>query len=535
MLNRRALLKGMLVTPLAGLITGRKTARAQPPFTADYGVASGDPRPDRVVLWTRVPETAQPLGGGPVGVQYQVATSPSFAPGSIVTQGEVATDAFADYTVKVLAEGLAPAMHYFYRFTSTTGYHSVVGRTKTAPAPDAEPDVISFAYVSCQRFADGFYSVFATLALDDVDFCIHLGDTIYERGSAVIGDRPVREDPLGEARTLAGYRQKYQLYLSDPYYREVRRRFPWVVIWDDHELFGNYAGSVVAMEDPQRQREAYTAFLEYTPVEPMVPLSPSGPAIVQIYRQLSFGGLLDIFALDERQYRHGVVCERDFLIKGCPALTDPQRTMLGPDQMDWLTVMLPASRARWKCLLNQVMMMRLALAAQHGHETARLPLAMLRQPVQIDEDIYINLDAWDGYPHERAALIQLIAEQQITNVVVCSGDFHNCYAGVLQPDFTVPESPAVAVEVLGGSVSSHGSAEYFGRDLTTLGRQIVPQMNPHMAYLDLNYHVYTKIVVTPGQLQASYIAVQTVRQPISAAFVLQHLTIPDGEPRLILP
>jgi alkaline phosphatase D len=533
MLNRRTLLKGLLATPIAVMIAGHKTSRAEPPFTADYGVASGDPRPNGMVLWTRVPEAAQPQGGGAIGVQFQVAMSSSFEPGSIVLQGEVATDAAVDYTVKVLAEGLEPATRYFYRFTTVNGYHSAIGRTKTAPAPDTEPDAVSFAFVSCQRFTDGFYPVFARLALENVDFCAHLGDAIYEGGTPVVEEDPVRQDPVGEATTLAAYRQKYQLYLSDPYYREVRRRFPWVVIWDDHELFNNYAGAVVASQDPQRQREAYTAFLEYTPIQPVMPLNPDGPPSVQIYRQFSFGTLLEIFALDARQYRDGTVCERDLLVKGCPELDNPNRTMLGLPQRGWLQASLASSQAHWKCVLNQMMMMRLAVVNQPGAQVERLPLTALRQPVQIDQDVYVNLDAWDGYPVERAALLQWIADQRIANVVVCSGDFHNCYAGLLRPDFTNPESPVVAVEILGGSVTSYGLAEYFGRDLTALGRQIVPRVNPHIAYLELKHHVYTKVVVTPGQMQASYIAVRTVTQPVSQAFVLQRFTIPDGESRLI--
>jgi len=533
MLNRRMLLKGMLAMPIAAVIAGRKTSRGEPPFTADYGVASGDPKPSSVVLWTRVPEAAQPLGGGTIGVQYQVAGSSSFEPGSIVIQGEVATDAANDYTVKVLVEGLEPATRYFYRFVTASGYQSVVGRTKTAPAPDAQPDTVSFAFVSCQQFIDGYYSVFARLALEDVDFCAHLGDAIYEGGNPFVA-RPFREDPVGEARTLTAYRQKYQLYLSDPVYREVRRRFPWVVVWDDHELVNNYAGSVIAEQDPQRQRDAYTAFLEYTPIQPVMPLSPDGLPSVQIYRQLSFGTLLEIFALDARQYRDGVVCERDILVKGCPELDNAARTMLGQAQRDWLHTALAASRARWRCVLNQMMMMRLAVASASGTKAEGLPLAALRQPVQIDQDVYVNLDAWDGYPHERATLLQWIADQGIANVVVCSGDFHNCYAGVLKPDFTNPESPAVAVEVLGGSVTSYGATEYFGRDLTAQARQIIPRVNPHIAYLDLKYHVYTKVDVTPGHMEVSYIAARTVAQPISQTFLLQRLTIPDGEPRLIV-
>jgi alkaline phosphatase D len=263
-------------------------------LSAEYGVASGDPRPDQVVLWTRVPEAAQPSAGEAIAVQYEVATSPSFAPETIAVQGEVATESSADYTVKVTAEGLTPATSYYYRFWTATGYQSMVGRTKTAPATEAHPDLISFAFVSCQAFTDGFYTIFARLAQEDVGFCVHLGDTIYEQGSPAVEDYAVREDPIREATSLATYRQKYQ-----------------------------------------RQRDAYTAFLEYMPIQPIEPLSPSGVPRIRLYRQFSLGDLLDLFALDERPYWDGVACERVFLSTACPELEDPARIMLGEAQKSW--------------------------------------------------------------------------------------------------------------------------------------------------------------------------------------------------------
>jgi len=301
-----------------------------------------------------------------------------------------------------------------------------------------------------------------------------------------------------------------------------------VVLWDDHELFDNYAGTVVSEQDQQRQRDAYTAFLEYTPVQPIEPLSPSGVPRVRLYRQFSFGDLLDIFALDERQYRDGVVCERVFLSPACPELEDPARTMLGEAQKSWLKSALLASKARWKCLLNEVMMMRLALANLDSRGVASLPPMLLHVPALTDEGLYINLDAWDGYPAERADLLQFLADQQVRNVVVCTGDFHQSCAGVLRPDFTDPTSPVVAVEVVGGSVSSMNVTDALGRDPTPLARQLIPRVNPHIEYLDLKHHVYTKVVVTPEQMNVSYIAVKTASQPSSDTFLLQRFMIPDG-------
>jgi alkaline phosphatase D len=113
-------------------------------------------------------------------------------------------------------------------------------------------------------------------------------------------------------------------------------------------------------------------------------------------------------------------------------------------------------------------------------------------------------------------------------VAVCTGDMHNCYAGVLRPDFKDPASPAVAVEFVGASVSSFGAAEYLGRDPTQLGRKLVPPVNPHIDYLDLKHHVYTKLIVSSEHIDIRYIAVKSVSQPASRAFLLPRFIVPDG-------
>jgi alkaline phosphatase D len=534
MLTRRLFLTSVLAAPVVFSASRAVRSRADFPLSADYGVASGEPRPDSVVIWTRVPEWSQPAGGEAVTGIYEVSTSPAFD--TLAVQGHFVTDGATDYTVKVTIGGLWPSTRYYYRFSTVTGYHSVVGRTQTAPAPDTEPAVITFAFVSCQNYTEGFYTVYAHLAQEDLDFCVHLGDNIYETSSSVGGPLGrVRDDFIGggEAMTLAEYRQKYQLYLSDPYLREVRRRFPWVVLWDDHEVRNNYAGTVMSVEDPQRLRDAYTAFLEYMPLQAEISGTSRATFQDQLYRQFSFGRLLDIFALDERQYRDGPACTREFVVFGCPELDDPTRTMLGVAQRRWLASRLAHSAARWKCLLNQVMMMRLGVTSRDLSATQGLLPHMLPMPFLTERGFYINLDAWDGYPAERSALLQLIGDQQIRNVVVCTGDLHNCYAGVLRPNFDDPTSPPVAVEIVGASITSDGLTELVGQDLTLLGRTLVRRTNPHIVYLDLKYHVYSKVVVTPEQLQVRYMAVNTILQPISPVFLLNQFTVLDGLPMLL--
>jgi alkaline phosphatase D len=525
MFNRRSVLRGALATPAVLLASRLGAASGQ--GVSDYGVASGDPRADSVILWTRVPESFQ---APTVTVTYEVSRTQNFD--VVLAAGFIDTDASRDYTVKVRVSGLSPFTRYYYRFTSNTGYASVVGRTLTAPAPGTTPpQPLRFAYVSCQNFSEGFYTVFAAMAADDLDYCVHLGDNIYETASEA-----VRVDPV-TALDLASYRAEYKLLLSDPNYREVRRLFPWIHLWDDHEVFNNYAGTTLDAAGLERQRAGYRAFLEYLPVEVQPEAVPAtGAPNVTVYRRFPFGNLVELFVLDERQYRDGLVCETDFFLgtQSCPELFDPARTMLGATQKAWLKQGLADSGARWKVLLSELMVMGfLAVNLDPQVRTPRVP-PFFDAGVLTDRGLYINIDAWDGYPAERTELLQFIKDNNIANVGVWTGDIHNCYAGVLRPDFNAPDTPAVAVEVVGGSVSSNGLFEILGNvDLSDLGLRVLRRANPHIQYVDLRYHVYTRVTFTPLNATYEYRAVEAVTEETSAAFTLKRFVVPNGQARLI--
>jgi len=523
-ISRRGFLAGALAGGALLLTPPLEAARRRRLLleTDDCGVASGDPRHDSIVLWTRVPSTFQPSSGS-LDVTWELSTSETFEAGTIVKSGVITTSADRDFTVKVKVTGLLPFTRYHYQFKAG-GYQSVSGRTLTAPHPDAEVDRIRFAFTSCQSYPDGYYNVLQVLAQDDVDFCLALGDYTYEGG----GDQ-VRPDTIS-AVSLSTYREKYRLYLTDPNLREVRRLFPWICIWDDHEVYNDYAGGDLSDEDRERQRAAYQAYREFMPIDPGLPYTEEGGvANLQLYRKFTFGTLLEVFALDERQYRDGQVCPLLYASYGCEALYDPARTMLGEEQREWLKGGLADSRAQWKVLMNEVMMMAFKLT----NEAAEL----FRHRLQLRETYegrLINLDQWDGYPAERADLLQFIKDEQISNVVVLTGDIHNCYAGVLRPDFTDASTPAVAVEIVGGSVTSDGIAEYVGgADLTRLISRALEPANPHLQYLDAKHHVYTRVEVTPEATVATYVAVNTIRLTAYEPFTLKTFTIPDGSPELI--
>ena len=167
-----------------------------------HGVASGDPNPTSVILWTRVtptPDAAPGSGKGPrVAVRWQVAKDRRFT--AVVAKGTFTTSAARDHTVKLEATGLRPRTTYYYRFLYK-GVSSRVGRTRTAPAADANPRNLRFGVVSCSNLPGGYFSAYRHLARrDDLDAVLHLGDYIYEYGPGQYGDvrrpRACARDPV---------------------------------------------------------------------------------------------------------------------------------------------------------------------------------------------------------------------------------------------------------------------------------------------------------------------------------------------------
>jgi alkaline phosphatase D len=263
------------------------------------GVASGDPRPDSVVLWTRIQKGTDT---GPIDLTVQVATDPGF--NTIVVDQRVTATAASDHTVRVLVTGLAANTEYHYRFTAVRD--AIKGRTRTAPAPGADVQV-NLAWVSCQDYGAGFYGAyrqlihddFARPAADQIHFVIHLGDVIYETRSdnfqQAIDDlfRPIAlKNPGGEPRavgtfpsgggtrgnanfanTVEDYRHLYRTFLSDPEVQAARARWPFVQVWDDHEFTNdswqsqsNYTNAGSLDEGEQaRKLAASQAWFEYVP------------------------------------------------------------------------------------------------------------------------------------------------------------------------------------------------------------------------------------------------------------------------------
>ncbi|MCC7276008.1 MAG: alkaline phosphatase D family protein [Alphaproteobacteria bacterium] len=502
MISRRRLLAGAAaLAPFAILRGGRAAARE--PFT--LGVASGCPRPDRVVLWTRL--APEPLEGGgmpdaPVAVEWELAEDERFA--RIAARGTFTAVPEAGHTVHAEPAGLAPGRWYWYRFR-TGGAISPVGRTRTAPAEGAATTSFRFAFASCQMYEHGYYAAYRHMAAQDHDLVVHLGDYIYEMSW---GRRHVRKH-LGAIPTeLWEFRDRYALYKSDADLQAAHHAFPWLAVWDDHEVANDYAGDhSPRTSDPGQflriRAAAYRAFWEHMPL-PMA-AAPRGPDM-RIYDRYRFGDLVDMMLLDDRQYRAAHACGTGPVGAGpatdCPERIAPGRTMLGAAQEAWLDGALRQARGRWTVVAQQTLMAELDRRA--GPERAYW------------------LDGWDGYPAARGRLLSAIAAHRPSNPVVIGGDVHAFWVADLKRDFADPASPTIASELVGSSITSQGPSENAIR--TGLAE------NPHIRYARGDKRGYVAMTLDAKACRAELMGVDDAFDAASAVRPIAAFTIEDGVP-----
>jgi alkaline phosphatase D len=411
-LNRRTFILGSLVTAGAVVLPARALATTPYPFT--LGVASGDPDPDSVVLWTRLapsPTNADGQGGmanADVTVDWQVSTTSSFS--TLVASGSV-TAHYADaHSVHVVAGGLSADSDYYYRFRAQ-GYISPVGQTRTAPAPGTFGRTLTMSFASCANYEAGYYTAYRRMADDQPGLILFLGDYIYE-GAASTGK--VRTHLGAECVSLADYRRRYGQYKSDPDLQAAHAAAPWIVIPDDHEVENNYADMVRADNSPvltaaqwtARRTAAYQAYYENMPLRPTS--APVGNSI-QIYRRLSWGSLATFHMLDTRQFRDDQACGDGN--KVCADADLPTRTITGSAQEAWLLDGLSQHQATWDIIGQQVFFAQ-----------------------EFDSTGAGNMDAWDGYRASRSRIQQGIVNAAVRNPVVLTGDVHRAYANDLKAD-----------------------------------------------------------------------------------------------------
>ena len=479
---------------------------AQPRFRVDpfaLGVASGYPTPAGFVLWTRLVGDPDP---SPIAIRWEVGADEAMR--SIVASGAAEASPEWAHSVHVDVQGLEPDRPYWYRFLSGDAA-SPVGRTRTAPPANAAVGRLRFAFASCQQYEQGYYGAYRHIVADAPDLVAFLGDYIYESSW---GREHVRKHEAGEPYSLDEYRARYARYKSDRDLQAAHAACPWIVTWDDHEVDNDYADDRPEDGMPKeqflaRRAAAYRAYYEHMPLPAR--MRPEGPDM-RIYTQLGWGTLARFLVLDDRQYRSWHACPRPGRRGGsntvdlerCERLANPNRTILGRTQERWLEAALERSGARWNVLAQQTRM------AQWDEKPGPGRRAWT--------------DSWDGYPAARRRLLEHLAEKKVPNPVVIGGDVHQFNVADLKPDFDDPDSPAVASEFVGTSITSQGwPQERLDASLPD---------NPHMKLAESRYRGYTRVEITPGAMRVDLRAMETVQRRDAACSTLASFVVEDGKP-----
>ncbi|MFD6971032.1 alkaline phosphatase D family protein [Streptomyces sp. NPDC059949] len=499
------------LAPLTSL--GASAAHAAGSSTAPvflHGVASGDPLPDGVLLWTRVTPTSEAVPGSGLGpavqVGWEVASDQAFS--RIVAGGTVTASAATDHTVKVDVRGLQPQTPYWYRFTAGSAV-SPAGRTLTTPGHDVTTSGVRFGVVSCANWESGYFSAYRHLAArTDLHAVLHLGDYIYEyqTGGYPEAKYVVRQhEPKHEIVSLADYRARHGKYKTDTDLQALHRAHPVIAIWDDHEFADDTWSGGADNHTPGTEGEwaaraaaAKQAYFEWMPVRTSI----AGT----VYRRLRFGTLADLHLLDLRSFRSQQVKT------GSGSVDDPERTITGRAQLDWLKSGLAGSNATWKLVGTSVMISPVAFASLPAHLLK--PLAkLLGLP---EGGIAVNVDQWDGYTDDRKELLGHLKDRNVKNTVFLTGDIHMAWANEVPVNMaTYPSSGTTATEFVVTSVTSDNLDDilHVPADTASLvAESAVKAANWHVKWLDMDAHGYGVLDVTAERSQMDYYVVSDKRQ-----------------------
>lgn len=576
MINTTATAAAAVTVSLAGCSSSSSSAGPAPKFA--FGVASGDPLADRVILWTHAKATDS---NATIPLTWQVATDAAFI--NIVASGRVDATESNGFTAKVDATGLNAGTDYFYRFIGDQNTFSPAGITRTLPAVSATS--VKFAVFSCSLYSEGFFNAYDAAAKSDAQFALHLGDYIYEYGAglnqygntnaAALGRVVV---PATDIVSLADYRARYALYRSDPNLQAVHAKMPFITVWDDHEFANNaYVGGAenhkAATQGDWNQRKAIAskAYHEWLPIR-----TPDPANLLKIYRSFDFGNLFSLHMLDTRiegrDQQYDSFGDADggigrYITAITPnaggVTTDSARKMISSTQQAWLASQMNASRATWQILGNQDIMAKMwipfSVAQYFGGATANPTLgaaaiqtylaakakraaagaatlnaneAALLNPSQ-NPRLPFNLDSWDGYPSQREAILQTVKAQG-KKLVVLSGDSHNGWFTSL----TTLSGERVGFEYAGASVTSTGfeSAGLGGLASSLDGSALVPQLGnaaigaglgliDDLNYSDTIRRGYLIMTVTPTAVKGEYVYVSTVKATAYTTLVGRTITV----------
>ena len=506
----------------------------------NFGVASGDPLADKVILWTHA---KFPGIESDVDLRYQVASDAAFT--QVVSVGTVVASSSTGFTAKVDASGLQAGTAYFYRF-SHGNTHSPVGRTRTLPQT---ADSLKLAVMSCTNYPAGFFNVYAEVAKSDAEFALHLGDYIYEYGVGGYADETAASlnrvsKPSNELITLADYRTRHAQYKSDPDSKNLHAQKPMIAIWDDHETANDAykdgaENHTTATEGvwADRKAAALQAYHEWMPIR-------TGTDKAKIYRSFNFGNLVSLHMLDTRligrdeQIDIGDLADTSNPTQQYLAFTEytnDDREILGKEQFDWLSGQMSSSNATWQVLGQQVLMGRMefpasvlaalqvstsaANAAVTSYLTAKAKPSNARNEIENDlmdpnknSLLGYNLDAWDGYIVAREKLL-LTALQLNKRLVVLAGDTHNAWHSDLTLKGLTNLAPAgtkVGEEFATSSVSSPGFEAYLAPltppEIKFIFENVVDDLN----WMDASKRGFLKMTFTANEAKGEWFFVDTI-------------------------
>jgi alkaline phosphatase D len=454
---------------------------AEAPFF--HGVASGDPLPEQVMIWTRI----TPYSGSTteIEVNWQIATDTAFQ--NIVNFGSVTTADSADFTVKIDVCGLQSNTYYYYVFKAL-GKNSVIGRTKTAPTGNNTS--ARYAVASCSNYEHGFFNAYESMAnRNDLDAVIHLGDYYYEYESGGFSSDVVTDDwgrtvlPTNEAINLADYRARHSHYKLDNQLQLVHQLYPFITTWDDHETANDsYKDGAenhdTTTEGPWISRKVSSA----QAYEEWMPIRTDTTDNTKVWRKLRYGNLLDLIIIDSRLWGRD---EQDM-----SETNNPNHKLLGDDQFAWLEAQLADTTTQWKIICNQMML---------------APLEILGTAV--------NSDQWDGYNVERERLINYLATNNIKNTVVLTGDIHTSWVnnvlnsgGNVATEFVVTSVTSPGLDVIETALGQ--LPQWLLNSLGGSIPAVIKFMNSHMDYVNIEDHGYMVFTVDENKAQGDYVYVE---------------------------
>ena len=554
-LNRRQLLTGglagSLLTSGCGGNYDRATLTAIDNPTSGiftHGVASGDPMPDRVILWTRLSLPTPPPG--PVELTWQISTRENFAGGRT---GRTLTDAGRDWTVKVDAAGLTPGENYFYRFgikdiESGEITYSPIGRTKTLPTGSVRK--ARFAVVSCANWQWGYFNVYDKIAQDGwYDAVIHLGDYLYEQAANEYGSADgisigrVHE-PANELVSLADYRTRHRQYKTDSALQAVHAMCPMILLWDDHETANDSWKTGALNHQPgtegnwaDRKRAALRAYYEWMPVrEPAM-----GRTRAEIYKSYDWGDLLSLLTLETRltarveqilpeKHASEFSNAEDAAAFKQHVIGAPDRPMIGEAQSAFVQGTMAQSKnsgQKWRLVANQILMANLDTPDMTPH----LDEATISQLEKVWADVRpfvamskyrppLYADCWQGYPWAREQFYKTVQDAGVNDMIVLTGDAHEFWAN----DLYTESGKKIGVEIGTSSVSAATMTEYLGDGAKDFA-MLVTKENKEARFYDPVHRGFIDLQVTSSKITSDFVAISTVLEREYESFTLASFDI----------